>query len=244
MGKKEKWNKLMNAFAGRGALETPLKYPQVPLKEMVHTLAGFTDEMWGRYAFSREPLEGKFTSEQKSEYTAKANACGREWAERMAKEYGARSPRLLAQRMGMKVEIARKPVGGGLVLFAQFVQPDEITIFTDCIDKASGLQEECGCPILKKETLMDILMAHELFHAVEEQHEKEIYTRTEKVELWKGPFSNRSSIACLSEIAAMSFAAQLLGLNVSPYMLDILLVFSYDKNAAWGLYDEICCLND
>lgn len=72
---------------------------------------------------------------------------------------------------------------------------------------------------------------------------EKIFTRTEKVELWRKPFSNRSAIACLSEIAAMAFAAELMELEASPYMLDVLLVYSYDRNAAWGLYDEICCLN-
>ena len=145
----------------------------------------------------------------------------------------------LAEKLGMKVKTPKVPVGGGLVLFAQFVEPDEITIFTDCVDKASKLEEECGCDLLRRENLTNTLLAHELFHAVEEQHVKEIYTRTERVELWRKPFSNKSTISCLSEIAAMAFAGKLLDLKVSPYMLDVLLVYSYDKNAAWGLYDEI-----
>ena len=99
--------------------------------------------------------------------------------------------------------------------------------------------EECGCNLLRRENLTNTLLAHELFHAVEERHVKEIYTRTERVELWRKPFSNKSTISCLSEIAAMAFAGKLLDLKVSPYMLDVLLVYSYDKNAAWGLYDEI-----
>lgn len=74
------------------------------------------------------------------------------------------------------------------MLFAQFVEPDEITIFTDCVDKASRLEEECGCDLLRRENLTNTLLAHELFHAVEEQHVKEIYTRTERVELWRNRF--------------------------------------------------------
>ena len=73
------------------------------------------------------------------------------------------------------------------MLFAQFVEPDEITIFTDCVDKASRLEEECGCDLLRRENLTNTLLAHELFHAVEERHVKEIYTRTERVELWRKP---------------------------------------------------------
>ncbi|MDO5551523.1 MAG: hypothetical protein Q4F76_10150 [Lachnospiraceae bacterium] len=244
MGMNKRWNRLADAFAGRGAIPPQPEYPEVSLKEMADTLAGFTEETWGGYAFSREPLEGKFTPAQKAEYTAKANACGQQWAERMAEVYGTRSPRLLAERMGMKIEMTQRPVGGGLVLFAQFVQPNEITIFTDCIQRAAKLNEGIGCPLLQKELLTDTLLAHELFHGVEERYETEIYTRTEKVELWRKPFSNRSSIACLSEIGAMAFAAQLLGLSASPYMLDVLLVYSYDKQAALGLFQEICRISD
>lgn len=244
MGKKETWNKLMNAFSGRGTFHASSEYPEVPLDEMVRTLSNLTEGQWGRYAFSREPLEGKFNQEQKIDYTARANECGRQWADRMAAEYGTRSPILLAQKMGMEVKTPKTPSGGGLVLFAQFVQPNEITIFTDCIEKGQALAKECDCPLLEDNMLMNVLLAHELFHAVEEQHEKEIYTRTEKVELWRKPFSNRSKIACLSEIAAMAFAGHLLDLEISPYLLDVVLVYAYDKKAAWGLYDEICSLND
>lgn len=240
MEKNEKWKELLNAFSGRGTPVAPTKYPEVPLKEMVQTLATFTEEEWGLYAFSREPLEGKFDREQKAEYTANAVTCGREWAESIAKKYGTRDPRELAKAMGMEVKTPKVPVGGGIVLFAQYVQPQEITIFTDCIDKAAGLAIEAECELLERDNLMNVLLAHELFHAVEEQNEKRIYTRTEKVELWRKPFSNRSTIACLSEIAAMAFAAQLLGLDGLPYMLDVLLVYSYDKNTACGLYEEIC----
>lgn len=238
----KKKNRWLEALSGRGTpMEVP-EYPEVPLNEMVQKLEQMPEAVWGRYAFAREPLERKFTEEQKCRYIRKANVCGREWANRIAGQYGTRSPRLLAQKMGLQVKTPKVPTGGGVVLFAQYVQPDEITIFTDCVEKAAALGEKCGCALLEQEKLTDILLAHELFHAVEEQHEKEIYTRTEKIELWRKPFSNRSGIVCLSEIAAMAFAAELLELQVSPYMLDVLLVYSYDQNTAWGLFEEICSL--
>lgn len=246
----EKWKRLADAFAGKtvpgafpgAGMAGVSEYPRVELKKMADTLAGLSDRQWGRYAFSREPLEGKFSDAQKDDYTEKAGQCGREWARRTAEQYGERRPRALAAKMGMKIFTPGTPAGGGNVLFAQFVQPDEITVFTDCIDRASVLREESGCSLLEREKLMDVLLAHELFHAVEEQNSERIYTRTEKVELWRKPFSNRSTIACLSEIAAMAFAKELLGLECSPYVLDVLLVYAYNKDMAWGLYDEICTL--
>lgn len=243
--RKEKWIRILDAFLRKSTSLSASDisvYPQKEPREMAEKLAKIPDGVWGMYAFAREPLEGKFTKEQKYEYIKKANTCGRVWAEKIVEEYRTADPALLAERMGMKVQQKKTPVGGGTVLFAQFVQPDEITIFTDCITKAQKIYQESGCSLLEGEMLFSLLLAHELFHAVEERYAEEIYTRTEKVELWKRPFSNRSSIACLSEIAAMAFAAQLTGIEMSPYMLDVLLVYAYDKNAAWGLYDEVCRL--
>lgn len=232
----------MDALTDRGASEELIQKSEISVSKMIQKLEQVSEETWGKYAFVREPLEGKFTEEQKSEYIRKANACGRQWAEWVADQYKTRNPKVLAEKMGIKVKEPKMPTGGGVVLFAQYIQPDEITIFTDCVERASQLEQECRCLLLKPENLMNILLAHELFHAVEEQHQKEIYTRTEKVELWRKPFSNQSCIVCLSEIAAMAFAEKLLKLEVSPYMLDVLLVYSYDKNVAISLYKEICTL--
>ena len=174
--KKEKWNRLVDAFSLKGTSYVVPQYPQVEPEQMAEELSEISETVWGMYAFAREPLEGRFTREQKCHYIAKANACGREWADQVAKEYGTNDPKLLAERMGMKVLEKKTPTGGGIVLFAQFVQPDEITIFTDCIAKAQRIYRACGCPLLESEKLTSVLLAHELFHAVEERHEKEIYT--------------------------------------------------------------------
>lgn len=224
----------MEFFKKRLAAIAQPEAPAADPKEMADYLRGLTDLQWGRYAFSREPLEGKFTAEQKDAYTRAANDCGARWADRIAERCGSRNPFQIAQALGLKVETPATPVGGGQVLFAQFVQPDEITIFTDCLDKAM----ELGILRLPRDQLERIILAHELFHAVEEQN-PDIYTRTEKIELWRKPFSNRSSIVCLSEIAAMAFVKRLLNLPFNPYALDVLLVYPYDANAACGLYAEI-----
>lgn len=49
----------------------------------------------------------------------------------------------------MKVKMPKVPTGGGVVLFAQYVQPDEITIFTDCVDKAAALENSAAARFLK-----------------------------------------------------------------------------------------------
>ena len=239
------WKKLAGLFEAGEPLACGYRIPEAPKVElavMAETMAGFDDYQWGRYAFSREPLEGRFDEEEKRRYTEEANRCGREWDRDLAERYGEKRPRLLAQKMGLRIHTLDRPTGGGQVLFAQVIRSDEITVFTDCVRRAGALREESGCPLLEPERLMDVLLAHELFHGAEEQNADRIYTRTEKVELWRKPFSNRSTIACLSEMAAMAFAKELLGLSASPYMLDVLLLYAYSREQAWALYDEICVL--
>ena len=84
-----------------------------------------------------------------------------------------------------------------------------------------------------------MLMAHELFHGIEYRNKKQIFTQTEKIELWRRPFSNKSKILCLSEIAAMAFAKRMTGISCSPYVLDVLLMYCYNEEAAEALYEEI-----
>jgi len=52
----------------------------LPLRPMMERLLSLDREAWGLYAWSREPLEGKFDREQKLQYQRKAEACGREEA--------------------------------------------------------------------------------------------------------------------------------------------------------------------
>ena len=62
----------------------PFLYRNIPKFRfrMIEKLGALTEEDWGKYAFSREPLERRFSNEQKMQYTHKANDCGREWAEK------------------------------------------------------------------------------------------------------------------------------------------------------------------
>ena len=104
--------------------------------EMLEELTGLTYQQWGGYAFYHEPLERKFSPEQKVEYTRKANACGEEEAEKMLMEYPGKNIREIAEEMGFTVKTPKTPTGGGHVIFAQYVEPKEITVFMDCVEKA------------------------------------------------------------------------------------------------------------
>ena len=94
--------------------------------------------------------------------------------------------------------------------------------------------------ILGISQVKQLLLAHEIFHYIEVNDSKNIFTQTEKLELWAlKPFHNRSTIRCLGEIAGMAFAQRLMGLDYSPFVMDVFFVYGYSKEVATILYDEI-----
>lgn len=212
----------------------------LPIRTMIEKLMTLDDADWSLYAWSRDPLEGKFTRKQKLSYAEKAMACGREEAVLLQQDFHTGDPGRLAEAMKLQVAAPDTPNGGGHVIFAQYVEPDQVTIFMDSVKKAEDVIEKEGlAEYLGVIDVFGLLLAHEIFHAVEYRKEDTIYTKTEKVELWKKPFSNRSRLVCLGEIAGMKFAASLLGLSYSPYLMDVLFMYGYHQEAATALYEEI-----
>ncbi|RKD35141.1 hypothetical protein [Lacrimispora algidixylanolytica] len=218
------------------------KFTVRPLEEMLKDLADIPVEEWYGYAFSREPLNGKFTDEQRRDWMRKSLDCGREYAQKVRKEYGTSDPVKLADSLSMSVSYPEVPDKTDRVLFAEYRIPNKICIYMDAVNKANKLLlEPQVLEILTEELdVCRLLLSHELFHFVEETYRQEIFTQTEKVRLWSlGFLHNDSIVIALSEIAAMGFAKELMGLSYSPYLMDVFLVYGYSPQEASGLYEEM-----
>lgn len=250
--------KLLRGFVGKGSFglmgdpqafireESPVRI--LPLEEMVRNLLVLDKEVWILYGWSTEPLAGKFSREQKLEYGKKAALCGRQEAEAAREKLTADETVTvdftalsdLAGRLGVKLDMPQIPNGGSHIIFAQYQEPDSVTIFMDSVQKAEELIKSCNLePMLWRADVKALLLAHELFHVTEYRKRDSIYTQTERVELWRKPFSNRSRLICLGEIAGMEYARHLLGLKYSPCIFDVIMMYGYDKEAATALYEEI-----
>lgn len=218
--------------------------PQVtirPIGVIVEDLVQIPDEQWASYAFAREPLNGKFTDEQRLDLARQAIACGREYANRLIEEYGTRSCEQLAGKFGMVVDYPQMPQSTDRVLFAEFRSPNKIHIYMDGVNKGRDLLNEPGVSeALGDLNISQILLGHELFHCVEDKYVKEIWTKTYQIDLWGiGNFRNRSRVDVLGEIAAMAFSQTLNELLYSPYVMDAFLVYGYSPDAACALYEEM-----
>ncbi len=218
-------------------------YTVRPLNEMLKELAKVETVDYYRYAFSRDPINGKFTDEQRKSWAKEAVKCGKEYAQKIRQQYSTSEIQTIAKKLGLDVRYPDFPNKTDRVLFAEFHEPNIVEIYMDAMKKADKfLKDESISAIMKGHTKVSkIILAHEVFHYVEEKYSKEIFTQTEKTRLWSiGPVHNDSKVIAISEIAAMAFAEEINELAFSPYILDVLMVYGYDPEEASGLYEEIC----
>ncbi len=234
------WNDLLHS---KNILQRQEEEQKIyPIRDILEVLVGYTDSDFGHYAFSREPLEGKLTEEQIDSYIVKANICGQEEASALGGERPAGQKFLEEEAAGYAVRTVYSDiaVGGGRVVFAEYAEPDRMTVYNDCVRKAEELIEnEDIADLLPGLKIRNLLLSHELFHIIEVHKKDSIFTQTEKIELWKKPFTNQSRIVCLSEIAGMSFAKEMQRVQFSPYIMDVLLIYAYNRKAASGLFEEM-----
>lgn len=215
---------------------------------MLTNLRGLTSRDWWEYAFSRSPLRWRIPAAERLQLAERAEVCGREHAQQASSAYRSHTPAAIASSMGVEVfysdESGPQAYGEG-ILFARFKEPDEITVFLDCVTRANRIIAENGLQdILGPVGVGDALLAHEVFHIIEMQNMKSIFTRTARVRMpIMGIFGYASRVGCLSEIAAMAFAQELLGLEYSPFLLDVLLLYEYDGDASRKLYASIISLS-
>lgn len=210
---------------------------ETALREMAEHLSQIDDISWGMYAFSRDILRDKVDSVEKKKMIEKAIRCGQEKAERIIDNMGTEDPWKLAEKLKLKVEFMDRGQIADRVLFALFTPPDRIQIMKEPIERAAGNRELTG--LITGEQMEKLILGHEIFHYLEEEDE-EIYTKNEKIVLWKlFGYESKSTIRALSEIAGMYFSKKINGFPYSPFALDILLYYNYNPDEALKMYREV-----
>lgn len=209
------------------------------IETMLQDLIGLDGDVWDSYALRREPLIGKITEEQKREFMRSAHACGEELAGKILRENPGVQPEAYAGTLGLTVEHVTGD-GADPAMFACFTEPDRITVFRRTAELAEQLvAEKSLASLLGAVRLEDVLVAHELYHYFEFSMPG-LYTGRKLLRLWKiGRLQNWSRLVSLQEIGAMAFAQRLLGLPYSPYVFDVLLLYSRNRRMAKELYESI-----
>jgi hypothetical protein len=210
------------------------------IKDIITELKSVDSHSWGIYTFKRDPVERKVTDKEKEEIIEKANECGRIEAASLKGKYGSKSCREYAENLGITITESNDESSRDYILFAKFNAPDKITVYMNNVRKTEEIvKKENLNRLLDGVKIDDVLIAHEMFHFIENSS-KDIYTRRKKIRLWKlGPIVYNSGLVAAGEIAAMAFARELLGLSYYPNLFDILLLLPHDEKKAVALYKEV-----
>lgn len=209
------------------------------MKEKITALTKLSDRHFGHYLFTHDPINGKVDSELKEEIIEKSLICGKEVAQRLKKEYGFEN--LTEYLKALNIQLARKDTNGGLeyIYFGTYQKPNKITIYVENLKKGENLIRDWNFKLFENTKIEDIVIAHEMFHHLQEQ-DKTLYINTNKITLWSiGKFNYKSRLVAQADIASMAFAKEMLSLNFSPNVLDVLLLYPHDKELAVNIYHDI-----
>lgn len=215
------------------------------IKQWCQELSWFPETVWISYAKSREPLSGRLSLEDYAPHFHAARKCGMDLADQIRREWGDISCQELAEKLGVRVERLPMPDGNGMLTFACFYEPDRIELFTDNAEATEKLiRESGGIEFLDEVDICDMLLAHELFHALQDRY-PDLYVHRKLVQLWKiGPFIRDSKLLSLEEVAAMGFAQRLLNMRNMPYLYDVLMLLPQATGEAKKLYEKLQCINE
>jgi hypothetical protein len=210
------------------------------INEKIDFLVHISDREWGQYAFSREPLNGKVSDDLRQEMIEKANECGHQQAVQLKEKYPSLSIKDIANKLSLDIQHKESNGTDSYIMFACYNSPNKITLFMkNVVLVEKFIKEHNLSSKLENIDVESVLLAHELFHFIEENN-KEIYTNNTKIVLWKiGSYQYKSRLVALGEIAAMAFAKELLSLHYNPYVFDVLMLFPHDQAKTETLFNEI-----
>ncbi len=215
------------------------------IRNWCRELSGFPESIWISYAKSREPLMRLVSMEEYTSFYHAARKCGKDLACRMRREWGDISCPELAEKLGVRVERLPMPSGNGLLTFACYHEPDHIQVFTDNAEATQMLiQESGGNEFIGETDIYEMLLAHELFHVLQER-DSFLYVNRKHILIWNlGPLKRYSKLLSLEEVAAMAFAQEMLQMSVNPYLYDVLMLLPQATMQAKQLYEELLLLNE
>lgn len=158
---------------------------------------------------AKDKIFQKLPEEKKMSLIREVLLIGDEAAKRIIAEYKTSDPRKIAAQLGVRV----LGEGSGKKLRSEYRRDKkEIVVSRKFHEKL--LREVHSTEL--SENLLKFVVAHELFHHLENSQLGEIY-KNFKFKSWQlGPWVKHRFIKGLSDVAAQAFTESLLGLEISP----------------------------
>lgn len=189
------------------------------------------------YLIAQDRLERKIKDDVKSYLIQQSLEVGKKEANLLKEKFPTASPLNIIESLGLKLEHKDEEnidtqSGVHYVLLGCYESPDQIMICDKTIGRLQRYLEETEHPIFSEISVKDIVLAHEIFHYIEEQKE-DLFTNRFQVDVFSvGPFRKKSTVLCAGEIAGMTFAKTLLNLPFEPAILNYIVMRIWNPPAA------------
>lgn len=204
----------------------------LPNRDLIERTFALPDRAFQLHMLRNDPVYGRLSDQQKNEAIAKGIEIGCRYGAKMH-DYES-DWRQALRRYDIEYKEQSKPDTAERVVFAEYREPREITVYADTLDRYGRFCHENHQPYnLTPEAARSVLVGHELFHFLEYRDGASVGTRDHRVVTHRlGPFTMSTRLSSISEIAAMAFAKEWLGLQYSPNVYDVLFMQLYEPKAA------------
>lgn len=206
------------------------------IEEISKNIADLSDDIWAQYVYAKEPLRGKVSFE---DYYEKYYKVAIEEGKNVAQDYKGQSIQDILKSLDANIVMQEMQSGESIYNFAMFNEPKEIIIYKQNAEESQEIVDSIEDERFKGVKIVDMLLAHEGFHMLESKY-KDLFIYQPHISLWKiFKFENISKLVSLEEVAAMSFAKELLNMKVNPYCFDVIMCMSRAPGRAKELYNYL-----
>lgn len=206
-------------------------------EEMLDNLLKINAKTWGEYQITQDILFNKIKKDDYEYIIDNSLKAGNY----LAQEIKNNDIEEICYENKISIKNIETKPGTKKLLFGQFTTPNKIVISITPIDNLMKLIKKTKYKkLFNKSDVYNVILAHELFHYFEIKNRKTIFTQNYKICLWKlFNYKHQSTLRCTSEIAAMKFAKELTNVDYFPNILDVLLLYSFNKKAALNIYNKV-----
>lgn len=199
-----------------------------------------TDEAWYWYLMSKDPLYSKLDFSLIPALITQAEECGISVASQLIQEWGTRDILEIYKLLGVEIRESDDGDRLGFYYLSVFEPDNLVRVFVNRLEEVEAIMlSELGGKFLIPGRVKTLLLAHELYHFLENRTPT-IFTESYRFKLWNiGPFAYKSQLIALSEIGATAFAKAICMIDYNPCIINYALLFSIAPQSASQLYQKV-----
>ena len=213
---------------------------EAKIRDIIIDAMQLPDSIWDFYICLKDKKKYDIDYLDLMSIIKKSTACGQECARMIRQKYDGISIHEFTKDQNVDVVYTDQIRIGNKIVFAIYEEPKTIKISSGLLEDAKNLViAEHLEDVIDPSMIEDVLLAHEIYHVLESASEENIYTRNCHIFTRRWLFKMRVMLPFASELGAMAFAEEWLGLSYHPGVLDILLTEVIDPSFASGIYKDV-----